>query len=430
MDRPYRIEIMPGVWLTAIQSRKFKSSYWSLRLLTPLTQETAAMNAVLPRVLRRGTASCPDQEQLAAALDEMYGGAIEPLVSRRGECHVFGFVASFLDDGLVPDETPLLEQAAQLLGELLLQPATRNGHLKSEYVDGERENLVAEIKSLLNDKRSYANNRLIEEMCADEPFHINRLGSLEQAEKLNVTKLNRYYREVLAAARMEVYYCGSAAPQQVELAWREALMDLSRHELLDLPETVIRMPEGEKQVTDHLDVTQGKLVMGFRTGITVTSVDYPALMVANAIFGGTATSKLFLHVREELSLCYYVNSSLDKWKGLMIVQAGAEFDQLERVKTEVLHQLELVQAGAFAQEELEAAKRSLIATYCSILDVPNQLEDFQFGQNLAGLTFGPDELAEIIRVIDAQQVVEAAQRIQLDTTYFLMGPEGGEEDAQ
>ena len=153
-------------------------------------------------------------------------------------------------------------------------------------------------------------------------------------------------------------------------------------------------------------------------------------MVANAIFGGTATSKLFLHVREELSLCYYVNSSLDKWKGLMIVQAGAEFDQLERVKTEVLHQLELVQAGAFTQEELEAAKRSFIATYCSILDVPNQLEDFQFGQNLAGLTFGPDELAEIIRVIDAQQVVEAAQRIQLDTSYFLMGPEGGEEDAQ
>ena len=125
------------------------------------------MNAVLPRVLRRGTASCPDQEQLAAALDEMYGGAIEPLVSRRGECHVFGFVASFLDDGLVPDETPLLDQAAQLLGELLLQPATRNGRLKSEYVDGERDNLVAEIKSLLNDKRSYANNRLIEEMCAD-----------------------------------------------------------------------------------------------------------------------------------------------------------------------------------------------------------------------------------------------------------------------
>ena len=150
-------------------------------------------------------------------------------------------------------------------------------------------------------------------------------------------------------------------------------MDLPRHELLDLPETIIRMPEGEKQVTDHLDVTQGKLVMGFRTGITVTSVDYPALMVANAIFGGTATSKLFLHVREELSLCYYVNSSLDKWKGLMIVQAGAEFDQLERVKTEVLHQLELVQAGGVIHGGLGAGQRSVLAPYYSLFVVAHHL---------------------------------------------------------
>ena len=114
----------------------------------------------------------------------------------------------------------------------------------------------------------------------------------------------------------------------------------------------------------------------------------------------------------------------------MIVQAGAEFDQLERVKTEVLHQLELVQAGAFTQEELEAAKRSLIATYCSILDVPSQLEDFQFGQNLAGLTFGPDELAEIIRVIDAQWWWKPPSASSWTPAISLMGPEGGEEDAQ
>ena len=137
MDRPYRIEIMPGVWLTAIQSRKFKSSYWSLRLLTPLTQETAAMNAVLPRVLRRGTASCPDQEQLAATLDEMYGGAIEPLVSRRGECHVFGFVASFLDDGLVPDETPLLGAGSPAAGRAA-PPTGHSERAPKERVCGRR----------------------------------------------------------------------------------------------------------------------------------------------------------------------------------------------------------------------------------------------------------------------------------------------------
>lgn len=170
METPYRTELMPGVFLTAVQTRKFKSSYWSVRLLTPLTEETASLNAVLPRVLRRGTASCPDQERLAAALDDMYGGAVEPLVGKRGETHCFGFVASFLDDALVPDETPLLDQAAGLLGDLLLRPATRNGRLRSDYVDGERENLVSEIKSQINDKRSYAQTRMIEEMCATESY--------------------------------------------------------------------------------------------------------------------------------------------------------------------------------------------------------------------------------------------------------------------
>ena len=428
MEMPYRTELMPGVFLTAVQTRKFKSSYWSVRLLTPLTEETAALNAVLPRVLRRGTASCPDQERLAAALDEMYGGAVEPLVGKRGEIHCFGFVASFLDDALVPDETPLLDRAANLLGDLLLRPATRNGRLRSDYVDGERENLLSEIRSQINDKRSYAQTRMVEEMCAEEPYRINRLGSLEQAQKINVTRLNRYYREVLSTARIEAYYCGSAAPEQVEQAWREALMGLPRYQVGQLPETVLGKPAEVRQVTEHLEVTQGKLVMGFRTRIDLTDPGYPALMVANAIFGGNSNSKLFLNVRERLSLCYSVNSSLDKFKGLLVVQAGAEFDQLEQVRQEVLAQLDQVPSGAFTPEELQAAKSALVRMYRGTLDVPSQLEDFWLGQNLAGLRFGPDELAALIAEVDAQQVAEAANRIELDTIYCLMGPERGEEE--
>ena len=184
MEAPYRVELMPGVFLTAIQTGKFKSGYWSLRMVRPLEEETAAMNALLPRVLRRGTASCPDQEQFSAALDEMYGGAIEPTVGKRGERHCFGFVASVLDDALVPDETPLLSRTASLLGDLLLRPATRNGRLRGDYVDSERENLLSEIRSQVNDKRNYALLRLTEELCREEPYRVSRFGSLEQADKL------------------------------------------------------------------------------------------------------------------------------------------------------------------------------------------------------------------------------------------------------
>ena len=428
MEAPYRVELMPGVFLTAIQTGKFKSGYWSLRMVRPLEEETAAMNALLPRVLRRGTASCPDQEQLSAALDEMYGGAIEPTVGKRGERHCFGFVASVLDDALVPDETPLLSRTASLLGDLLLRPATRNGRLRGDYVDSERENLLSEIRSQVNDKRNYALLRLTEELCREEPYRVSRFGSLEQAERINTARLNRYYRDALSTARLEVYYCGSAAPEQVAQVWRESLMDLPRYRAEILPETQDRVPEQVRRATDHLEVTQGKLAMGFRTGIRLTDSDYPALAVANAVFGGTANSKLFLNVRERLSLCYYVSSGLDKYKGLMVVQAGAEFGRMDQVEEEILAQLDKVRRGDFSADELRAAKNILVRTYQSAMDNQSQLEDFWLGQNLAGLSCGPDELAALVAEVDTGQVVRAAKGLKLDTVYRLMGPEHGEEE--
>lgn len=99
---------------------------------------------------------------------------------------------------------------------------------------------------------------------------------------------------------------------------------------------------------------------------------------------------------------------LDKFKGLMVVQAGAEFDQLDRVTEEILAQLEEVRGGSFTEEDLQVAKSGLVRTYRGVLDVPSQLEDFWLGQNLAGLRFGPDDLAALIADVDAKQVVEAA----------------------
>ena len=67
-----RTELLPGVHLTAVQTKKFKSSVLGMQFLAPLARETAALNALLPAVLRRGTAAHPDMESLSAALDELF----------------------------------------------------------------------------------------------------------------------------------------------------------------------------------------------------------------------------------------------------------------------------------------------------------------------------------------------------------------------
>lgn len=76
-------ELMPGVRLTAVQTDKFKTNLLSVSLLAPISEETASANALFPYVLRRGTERCPDMETLSAALDELYGGSIEPMVRKK-----------------------------------------------------------------------------------------------------------------------------------------------------------------------------------------------------------------------------------------------------------------------------------------------------------------------------------------------------------
>lgn len=420
-------ELMPGVRLTAVHTNKFKSNMLSLSLLAPLSSQTASANALIPYVLRRGSQAHPDLESLSAALDDLYGGAIEPAVRKKGETQAVGFLASFLDDAYAPGETRILESAAALLGELLLCPATEGGIFRADYVEGERSNLVDRIEAQINDKLSYAIQRLTGEMCAGEPYGVDRLGDRAHAAALTPEDLWAHYRALLESAPVEVYYCGSAPAERVAAALAAALKSLPRRGSPGLPGCEVRehpAPGAPRLVTEAMDVTQGKLVLGFRTGgASIWREDYPALMVLNAVYGGTPTSKLFLNVRERLSLCYFASSSLEKSKGILLVYSGIEFANVETAKAEILAQLELCKTGAIDDAELEGARRTIVSSLASAMDTQARLEDFWLGQAAAGLEEGPQALSRRIEAVTREQVVAVANQLELDTIYFLKGRE-------
>ncbi|OUN05436.1 peptidase M16, partial [Flavonifractor sp. An92] len=230
-----RIELFPGVRLTAVHTNTFKSCVLGAQFLAPLSPETAAANALVPSVLRRGTAKHPDMESISAALDELYGGSIQPMVRARGEIQCVGFLGNFLDDAYTLDGSAVLEPAAALLGELLLNPRTQDGAFCPDYTAGERANLIDRIRAQVNEKRSYAIKRLKEEMCAGEPFAVDRLGDEAHAAALTPETLWERYQALLATAPMELYYCGTAEPARVEAALRAALKDLPRGERQAVP---------------------------------------------------------------------------------------------------------------------------------------------------------------------------------------------------
>lgn len=427
MEQVTHFELMAGVHLTTVHTTKFKSSHFGVAFLTPLNKETAAECALLPWVLRRGSKAHPDMQSLSTALDELYGGVIEPLVTKKGETQCVGFAASFLDDAYALDGENILDPACRLLGELMLEPYTVDSVFSSAYVDSERDNLVDRIRARVNDKRQYSMYRLGQEMCPDEAYGVSRFGDEERAEAITPDSLWARYRTLLETAWVEVYYCGSAEPQRVERAVRAAFASLPDTGRRVRPACEVRSGVGRQPQTveEGMDVTQGKLAMGFRTGgVTACSDHYPALMVFNAVFGGTSMSKLFMNVRERLSLCYFASSSLEKLKGLMLVSSGIEFDKYDQARREILAQLEACRAGEITREELEGAKRILITVLQTTLDSQSRLADFWLGQRVAGLDRGPAQLAAALEQVDVEQVTAAACAVELDTVYFLKGKEG------
>lgn len=419
--------LAPGILLRAVQTTKFKNSLLSVTFLEPLTAEHAAQNALLPKVLRRGTQRYPDMTAFSAALDDLYGGGLEPILRKKGEVQCVGFWASFLDDAFVPGHTPLLEQAATLLGQVVLDPAGENGAFVPGYVDSEKENLVRKIRSQVNDKLQYALSRLRTEMCRGEAYGLDKLGSEEQVGAISGAGLYAHYRNLLETAPVCFYYCGSAEFERVEDAFRKAFAGLPQTKRQELPRTKVIDKPGSavRRFQNRLDVTQGKLILGFRTGGGFRTMEEIAQgLLFNAVYGGTTNSKLFLNVREKHSLCYFANSSLAQNKGVMMVYSGVEFANFARAEEEILTQLAACQRGEITSDELETARRSVMGSLRTALDAQGRLEEYWINRYVSDTRFAPEELAQAVGEVRLDQVVQVANRIQLDSVYTLQGKEG------
>ena len=416
-----------GVELSAIQTDKFKTGLLAVTLTIPLSGETATAGALIPEVLSRGSRNHPDMARLSAATDALYGASLGPAVRQRGESQCVSFLSSFIDDHYALDGSAVLEPTAALMGEVLLDPVLQEGAFRRDYVESEGVNLADRIEARVNDKRGWAVFRLIQEMCAGEAYAVDKLGSAQCARSMTAERLWADYRALLSRARVNFYYGGAARLERVEDAVRRAFAPLLTGRDAPVRCQVEAEPRGPvRTVTDAMDVTQGKLAIGFRTGgITMASDDYPALVVCNALYGGSANSKLFLNVREKLSLCYYASSMLDKVKGLMVVSSGVEFAQFDRAQEAILDQLEAMRRGDFTQEELTAAIRTVTGSLRGRQDSQGQMEDDRLTGVLFHAAAGEDgELIKAVEAVTADQVAGAAQKLKLDTIFRLTGKEG------
>lgn len=414
------LPIAENVTLRALQTDRFKTGCFSINLLRPHEAATAGSDALLPSVLLAGTEHYPDIQSISTRLDELYGASFGTLVRRKGEIKLVGFYADFIEDAFLPAGEAVFAPMVDFMEEVLYRPLTQNGCFCARHVEGEKQNLINAIESNLNDKRSYATSQMLKAMCDGEAFGVPRLGTVESVRSITPEALWAHYQTVLRTSRIEIFYAGRKSPEEAAREFSRVLSGRGTPLCVPASTQVIRRAERTQELSEALDVTQGKLVMGFRTGITVTDPDFPALVLLNAVYGAGITSKLFVNVREKRSLCYYASSSIEKYKGVMLVSSGVAFETYQTAKDAILAELEACRAGDITEQELESARRQTLSSYRAALDAPVQLDDFYIGAAIAG---GDDipVLIERIAALTAEDVAAAARKLTLDTVYFLKG---------
>ncbi|MBS5164703.1 MAG: insulinase family protein [Butyricicoccus pullicaecorum] len=409
-----------GIQLTCITTAQFKTAAFSAAFVLPLAKENAAA-AILPYLLYCGTERYPNLSALGQALDGLYGVRIEPYVRKSGESLVIGFLADSIDASCVPDGDSLTEQVARLLAELLCCPVLEQGRFAETAFVSEQANLKDRIAALKNNPSGYAVRRAQEIMCDGEAFGACEYGTEQGAQALTMQAVWQTYQEILRTARVELFYCGTAQAALVAQAYQKGLK-LPERAMCYRPQTdACRLNRAPRTVTEEMQVVQGKLTLGLRTGLTGAEEQYPALMLFTAVLGGYTGSRLFCHVREKRSLCYYATASLDKLKGIMMIASGIENEKYQEALSEILRQIEDLHSGGLTQEELDNARRTVIHNVRSMQDSPLSLEYYWQRQAIAGCTQTPEELIACLSRVERGQVMTVGRHIGLDLIYFIKG---------
>ncbi len=414
-----------GVEGCNLDTSKFKTSRISINMFVKADEKDISAYSLLQMMLVSATTEYPDYTSLNAALNELYGAALYSDVVKFGDMRIIKFVIAFLDDRFALNNERISNKAVDLLLSAIFNPPLKDGKFKTEDFENNKRLLIEQISGEINDKRRYAILNTEKAMYENELAGIPRYGTVETVQELTNEEVVAAHQKLLKEAFVRVNMISQSEPDNVFNAIGEKFSSLDR-DVQKVNFSTRHITDSDiKNIEEHLDVTQGKLCLGFTVDTDGTRVDIAKAAIFVDMFGGGPYSKLFTNVREKQSLCYYCAARFDSRKSSFIVDSGVLEENREKAYNGILEQLEELRKGNFTDDELNASKMSICDAVASVSDLSSSLDNWY-----AMLTFDKDETIETyiekINNVSREDVIQKANSVKLDTVYFLGGLKGGE----
>ena len=417
-----KITIKKGIDLHLIETNKFKTNLLAVFLTTPLQKETVTKNALIPAVLRRGSQNMKTQDEISIALEEMYGASFDCGIDKIGDDQILKFYLETINNEFLPEQEDNLKKAIDILLEVVFSPLLENNHFNNEYVEGEKNNLKQVIEGRKDSKASYALERCVEEMYKNNPYSLYKYGNTEDLKNINADNLYEQYKTLIDNCKIDIFISGDIKENLKEDVFNnENIEKLNAREakyIINNKENRKKEEKQEQEVSDSMDVNQGKLIIGLDVLQENDNDKYTAL-VYNAILGGTPTSKMFQNVREKNSLAYTASSSFIRQKANIFIKCGIDIPNYKKALEIIKEQLEDMKKGEFTDANIDEAKNNIISTIKFIPDEQDTELMYYFSQELSGYEMSYENYINKVNEIKKEDIIELAKRIQINTIYFL-----------
>jgi len=421
MENIINLEIKKGINLHVIKTNKFKTNLLAVFLSTPLDKQVITKNALIPAVLRRGSKNMPSQEEISIALEEMYGATFDCGIDKIGDDQVLKFYLETISDEFLPENEDNLNKAIKILLEVVFNPLIDNAEFNKEYVESEIKNLKQVIEGRKDSKATYAYERCIEEMYQNKPYSLYKYGSVEDLENIDSTNLYKQYQNLLNNCKIDIFISGNIEDIEEDIKNNENIQKLKEREAVYITNNKESRPKEAKQeqeISESMDINQGKLILGLDI-LEENDLDKYTALIYNAILGGIPTSKMFQNVREKNSLAYTASSSFVRQKANVYIKCGIDIENYERAVKIIKEQLEDMKKGDFTDKNIEEAKINIISTINFIPEEQDTELMYYFSQELSGYEMSAEEYISKINSITKDDIINLANRVQVNTIYFL-----------
>jgi len=406
-----------------IKTDKFKTCHMEIIFRNNIRKDDITKRTFITELLVENSKLYKTRKDMIIELENLYNSYFYGVTNRVGSSILTSFCFDFIDPNLIDEE---IDEFIKFPLNNILNPNVTNNEFDITTFEYIKTRIKTDIESIIEDPKTYAIDKLLNNMCKDTESSINISGYIEDLDVITPTNLYDYYNEILNHDYIDIYIIGNLDMNKVVSIIKNnfKINIFKDHEITyNVQNKSIKKP---KKIIENYNSSQENICIGLNIeNMTDREKNYVGHIYNSILGGNSLESKLYTKLRNENSLCYTCSSIYQKFDKLLILYTAVsnekENDAIKLMKESILE----IRNGNITDDELENAKKLITTTLTMSEDNPGRVVDNYLYKNLYGL----DDLEIRIKnynSITKKEVIDFSKKIKLNTILCLRDDENEE----